>query len=93
MPELLTQLWKDEVGSAMSAEMALVTSVTVGALFSGMGQFSATVNREFQNSAGVAGLTVADIEKKEELKEQNQRKKPDGLRFLRAEDRVKDDTD
>ena len=78
----------------MSAEMALVTSVTVGALFMGMGEFSRTVNNEFQNSARIAGLmnteeavdeedtTESERERQEEKTEQEQV----GWRFRRAED-------
>ena len=43
-----------------------MTSVTVGALFTGMAEFSATVNREFPNSAcevGLAGTDEAPLEK------------------------------
>ena len=65
MRTLLSLLWTDQVGSTLSAEMALVTSVTVGALFMGMAEFSATVNREFQNSARVAGLVGTEEEVKE----------------------------
>ena len=56
MRTLLSLLWTDQVGSTQAAEMALVTSVTVGALFMGMADFSATVNRQFQDSAREAGL-------------------------------------
>lgn len=66
MRTLLSLLWTDQVGSTQAAEMALVTSVTVGALFMGMAEFSATVNRQFQASAreaGLAGTEEAPLEK------------------------------
>ena len=44
---LANRLWRDQLGSSASAEMALVTGVTVAALFMGMSQFSASVNRHF----------------------------------------------
>jgi hypothetical protein len=66
MRTLLSLLWTDQVGSTQVAEMALVTSVTVGALFMGMAEFSATVNREFQNSAREAGLADTEEEVREE---------------------------
>lgn len=95
---LIRKLWTDEVGSSLSAEMSLVTSVTVGALFMGMSQFSATVNREFRNSAESAGLTVSDLEldedddeksetPKSETDNESESPKPKGWRFRRAEDR------
>jgi len=62
MVSLIQKLWYDQVGSSLSAEMALVTSVTVGALFMGMSQFSATVNREFEEAAVSTGLTIAELE-------------------------------
>jgi len=64
MGSLIQKLWHDQVGSSLSAEMALVTSVTVGALFMGMSQFSLTVNREFEEAAATAGLTIAELEDK-----------------------------
>ena len=66
MTSLIQKLWTDQVGSSISAEMALVTSVTIGALVMTMAQFSATVNREFQNSAEQTGLTISDLEKQKE---------------------------
>ncbi len=101
MRTLLVLLWTDQVGSTLSAEMALVTSVTVGALFMGMAEFSATVNREFQNSArevGLAGTEEATQEdrgvrkKKPESEKTAEEKAADEekrnqWRFRRAEDR------
>jgi hypothetical protein len=94
MRTLLRLLRTDQVGSTLSAEMALVTSVTVGALFMGMAEFSATVNREFQNSAAQTGLLTVDdaVGKKEASDEQKkkdaeEKKKKSGWRFKRAEDR------
>lgn len=63
---LIRKLCTDEVGSSVSAEMALVTSLTIGALIMTMSQFSASVNREFQKSAAQTGLTISDIEKENE---------------------------
>jgi len=98
MRTLLSLLWTDQVGSTMSAEMALVTSVTVGALFMGMADFSATVNQEFQNSARLARLmntedvvtekAAAEEEAKEEEAEKNV-----GWRFRRAEDQDEQQSD
>ena len=56
MQTLLALLWTDQIGSTFSAEMALVTFITVGALLMGMSDFSATANRELPNSAHDAGL-------------------------------------
>lgn len=102
MRTLLSLLWTDQVGSTLSAEMALVTSVTVGALFMGMAEFSATVNREFQNSArevGLAGTEEAaqdedtvvrkkksETEKTDAEKAEDEEKRSQ-WRFRRAEDR------
>ncbi|MDA0918398.1 MAG: hypothetical protein O2945_04905 [Planctomycetota bacterium] len=68
---LFSLLWTDQVGSTLSAEMALVTSVTVGALFMGMADFSATVNREFQNSAREVGLAGIEESAQEEEREED----------------------
>lgn len=101
MVALIRKLWTDQVGSSVSAEMAMVTSVTVGALFMGMSQFSATVSREFEEAAVNTGLTISDQEEKEkdeksEKKDDGKKddddeaaeeKKPTGWRFRRAEDR------
>lgn len=94
MRKLIARLWKDQVGSTQSTEMALVTSVTIGALFMGMAEFSATVNREFKDSAAQAGLLTADevikskeaADRKQEEDEEKGRKKK-VRRFRRAEDR------
>ena len=69
MRSLFSLLWTDQVGSTLSAEMALVTSVTVGALFMGMADFSATVNREFQSSAREVGLAGIEASAQEEERE------------------------
>lgn len=101
MVSLIRKLWTDQVGSSLSSEMALVTSVTIGALFMGMSQFSATVNREFQEAAQNTGLTISELEKKQEneddgkpskkneeqVDELKDEKKSTGWRFRRAEDR------
>ncbi len=99
MVSLIRKLWTDQVGSSVSSEMAMVTSVTIGALFMGMSQFSATVNREFQQAAENTGLTISELEEKEEQRdeeaekeakkddEENDEKKSTGWRFRRAEDR------
>lgn len=102
MRTLLSLLWTDQVGSTLSAEMALVTSVTVGALFMGMADFSATVNREFRSSArevGLAGVEELALEEDEfvsrneseadmtaEEKAEDEEKRNE-WRFRRAEDR------
>lgn len=102
MRTLISLLWTDQVGSTLSAEMALVTSVTVGALFMGMADFSATVNREFQKSArdvGLAGVEEpaqeedesvsrkkSEAEKTAEEKAKDEEKRNE-WRFRRAEDR------
>jgi hypothetical protein len=75
MVSLIQKLWTDQVGSSVSAEMALVTSLTVGALVMSMAQFSASVNREFQNSATQTGLTISDVEKNKEKEDKPAKKK------------------
>lgn len=98
MVSLIRKLWTDQVGSSLSSEMALVTGVTIGALFMGMSQFSATVNREFQQAAENTGLTISELEEKKEQEEEEKtakqeeekgdsEKKSTGWRFRRAEDR------
>jgi uncharacterized NAD-dependent epimerase/dehydratase family protein len=98
MVSLIRKLWTDQVGSSVAAEMAIVTSLTVGALVMTMGQFSASVNREFQESAVQTGLTISDIEKEKEKEDDKARpakkneKKADeekstSSRFRRAENR------
>lgn len=97
MVSLIHKLWTDQVGSSLSSEMALVTSVTIGALFMGMSQFSATVNREFQQAAENTGLTISELDKQKEEEddekaaqkdaEDDKPKKEGGWRFRRAEDR------
>ena len=64
MVSLIRKLWTDQVGSSLSSEMALVTGVTIGALFMGMSQFSATVNREFQQAAENPGVTISELDEK-----------------------------
>lgn len=97
MVSLIRKLWTDQVGSSLSSEMALVTGVTIGALFMGMSQFSATVNREFQQAAENTGLTISELDEKKEKEEDEKKanqdkeeageKKSTGWRFRRAEDR------
>ena len=97
MVSLIRKLWTDQVGSSLSSEMALVTGVTIGALFMGMSQFSATVNREFQQAAENTGLTISELDEKKEKEEDEKKAKQDkeeagekkstGWRFRRAEDR------
>jgi hypothetical protein len=60
----------------------------------GMGEFSATVNREFQNSARVAGLVdteevarQTEAGKREAEKKAEEEKKNSKWHFRRAEDR------
>jgi hypothetical protein len=64
MLSLARKLWTDQVGSSLSTEMALVTSVTIGALFMSMGNFSQTVNQEFDTAVKSPGLSIEDVEKK-----------------------------
>jgi hypothetical protein len=66
MRTLLSLLWTDQLGSTLSTEMALVTSIAVGALAMGMAEFNTSVNREFQNSARVSGLMEAEETSEEE---------------------------
>ena len=66
MRTLLSLLWTDQLGSTLSTEMALVTSITVGALSMGMAEFNTTVNREFQNSARVSALMEEEETSQEE---------------------------
>ena len=66
MRTLLSSPLIDGIGSTLSAEMARVMSVMVGAWFTGIAEFSATVNCEFQNSScevGLAGTEEALLEK------------------------------
>lgn len=94
MRNLLQLLWTDCVGSSISTEMALVTSVTVGALAMGMAEFSATVNREFQDAAVNTGLVTIDeaaAKKKseEDAEKRDEKKSEAGWRFRRAKDQKK----
>lgn len=68
MQTLLIRLWNDDVGSSISAEMGLVTSVTIGALFMGMSQFGQSVNKSFENAT-----VMTDVMTDEELEEQERR--------------------
>lgn len=90
MRKLFSLLWTDRVGSTLSAEMALVTSVTVGALFMGMAEFSRTINREFQNSTHQVGLagTEQSIQENEE-ETVIQKKKPESEKT--PEEKVEDE--
>ena len=71
---LAPKFWNDEVGSSVSSEMALVTGVTIGALIMSMSNFSETVNREFQQTANSAGLTMDDLEKKKQAEKEKRAK-------------------
>ena len=64
MLSLARKLWTDQVGSSLSAEMALVTGVTIGALFMSMGSFSQTVNQEFDVAVKNPGFAMEDVEAK-----------------------------
>lgn len=92
MRHLFVHLWGDEVGSS-TAEMGLVTAVTVGALFMAMGDFAATVNQEFQNtveSTSLMTIKEQQEEKEEEDEKEEEEKKNRIKRFRRAEDRESD---
>jgi|GEM_PF-2183558 len=69
MLELLYKLARDCVGSSISTEMSLVTSVTVGALVMGMGNFSATVKQHFENANNTPALSMTQMEKEKALEE------------------------
>lgn len=90
MWRLSHKLWIDEVGSS-TAEMGLVTAVTVGALFMAMGDFAATVNQEFE--AAVESTSLMTIKEQQEAKKEEEEKKKKEheekrvRRFRRAEDR------
>lgn len=62
MLSLARKLWTDQVGSSLWAEMALVTGVTIGALFMSMGSFSQTVNQEFDAAVKNPGFAMEDVE-------------------------------
>jgi DNA topoisomerase VI subunit A len=74
MLSLAKKLWTDKVGSTMMAEMAIVTGITISALFMSMSNFSATVNREFNKAAQSSGLTMDDVDKKKKEKEEKKAK-------------------
>ena len=84
MLSLVKKLWTDEVGSSISAEMALVTGITVSALFMSMGNFSATVNREFDAAAKNPALSMKDVDKKVK-DDKEQKAKEDAARELEIE--------
>lgn len=88
---LSSLLWTDQVGSTLSAEMALVTSVTVGALFMGMADFSATVNREFQNSAREVGLAGIEESAQEEEREEDVAVRKKSEAEMTDEEKAEDD--
>ena len=93
MWHLYHKLWIDEVGSA-TAEMGLVTAVTVGALFMAIGDFAATVNQEFETAVQSTSLmTIEEQQKEEEEKDEKEeeREKRRIKRFRRAEDNVDND--
>ena len=63
---LAKRLWLDQLGSSASAEMAMVTGVTVAALFMGMSQFSSTMNRRFDSVASNPDMqTLEDLEEED----------------------------
>ena len=81
------RLWRDQVGSSASAEMALVTGVTVAALFMGMSQFSATVNRHFDDVAknpDMSSLEELDQQDKDEAAARKAEHERNRVRFERA---------
>lgn len=77
MRTFLSLLWTDQVGSTLSAEMALVTSVTIGALFMGMADFSSKVNQDFQNAAHEVGLAGTEQSAAQEEDTVVTKKKPE----------------
>ena len=83
MRTFLSLLWTDQVGSTLSAEMALVTSVTIGALFMGMADFSAKVNQDFQNAAHEVGLAGTEQSSAQEEDTVVRKKKPESEKTLK----------
>ena len=64
---LAKRLWLDQLGSSASAEMAMVTGVTVAALFMGISQFSVSINRQFDEVASNPDMqSIEDLEEEEE---------------------------
>ncbi len=75
MIELLRKLARDCVGSSISTEMSLVTSVTVGALVMGMGNFSATIKKRFEVANETQALSMTAIEREKAAEEADRRMK------------------
>ena len=73
MLPVLIRFLHDEVGSTVGSEFALVTSVTVGALVLGIGEFSASVNRRFESVSTSPALQMSDLEKQHEDEEKQHR--------------------
>ncbi len=69
MLELIRKLARDTVGSSISTEMSLVTSVTVGALVMGMGNFTAGVKHRFDVVSETPALSMAQADKQSKLEE------------------------
>ena len=88
MLELMKHLWRDEVGSSQSTEMALVTGVTVGAMIMGMRSFGDAVNSRFTKME-IQDNTVEQLEQQIEAellkKQQTEEQRLQGLRQRRQE--------
>ena len=56
---ILMRFTRDEVGSTVGSEFAVVTGVTVGALLLTVGDFSASINRRFETVSKSPALQTA----------------------------------
>ena len=88
MWELTKHLWRDEVGSSQSTEMALVTGVTIGALVMGMRSFGNAVNSRFEEieiqDDSLAQMQLR-MEQERDLKEMTEEQRFEKLRQRRQE--------
>lgn len=88
MFELLRKLARDCVGSSISTEMSLVTSVTVGALVMGMGNFSATIKKRFDVANETPALSMTALEREQAAKEEERRAKFEARQELIQKERA-----
>ena len=55
MTNLISQLWNDEAGFVISAELVLVATIAVLALIVGLSEVSSAVNHELEDVASAFG--------------------------------------
>ena len=55
MTSLMTQLFNDEAGFVVSAELVLISTITVLALVAGLAELSAAINQELEDVATAFG--------------------------------------